>query len=139
MDVKKFLGQAVELDARIDSHVKELDQYRQLAMTISSSRLEEHVSHSAPTEAPFAKWVERLVDKEREVDREIDRLVALKVEIDSFIDRIENPKWQRILRSRYVMCRTWADIVMEMDCSLRHIQRVHKKILENLENVPVCP
>lgn len=132
MDVKKFLRQAVELDALIDSHMKERDRYRQLSMTISSSRLEEHVSHSTPTEAPYAKWVECLVDKEREIDKEIDRLVSLKVEIDSFIDSVGNPKWQRILRSRYVMCMPWADVAEEMNCSLRHIQRIHKKILEDL-------
>ena len=133
MGVKDFLERARHLDDAINAHLAELTHLRSLSLQISSSRLEEHVSRSAPQEAPFAKWVERIVDKEKEINDEIDRLVAVKLEISDYIDGIENPLWQSILRHRYVLCKSWPDIAVAMDSSLRTVQRLHKKILKNLE------
>ena len=115
MTAKEFLERSLQLDELINSHVAELDQYRRLAMNIGGSRLDERVCHSAPNEAPFAKWVERIVDKEREINEAIDRLVAVKLEISNFIDKIDNPQWQCLLRSRYVMCRPWSAVAENMN------------------------
>lgn len=138
MSVKEFLEQAIHLDGLINLQMAELSRYRRLAMKIGSSRLEEHVSHSAPTEAPYAKWVERIVDKEQEMNDAIDRLLAAREEISTFIDGVSNPRWRRILRSRYIMGFSWSKIAQEMGCTIRHAQRVHQDILKNLENVALC-
>ncbi|MBR2215185.1 MAG: sigma-70 family RNA polymerase sigma factor [Selenomonadaceae bacterium] len=137
MDVKNFLERAMHLDVLINSHVEELDNYRKLSMKISSSRLEEHVSHSAPTEAPYVKWVERIVDKEREINEEIDRLVDIKMETSKFIDKVDNPEWQYILRSRYIMGCTWEQIAKGIDCSVSTVKRSHQKALEKLEKIEI--
>lgn len=137
MTAKKFLERALQLDERIASHVAELNQYRRLAMNITSSRLDERVSHSAPNEAPFAKWVERIVDKEKEINEEIDRLVSIKLEISSFIDRIDSPRWQCLLRSRYVMCRPWSAVAEEMNYGMSSVYRVHKQIMDILDKKAV--
>ena len=133
MSVKDFLERAQHLDDAINAHLAELTHLRNLSLQINSSRLEEHVSHSAAHEAPFAKWVERIVDKEKKINEEIDKLVAVKLEISGYIDGIENPLWQSLLRNRYVLCKSWPDIAVAMDISLRTVQRLHKKILKNLE------
>ena len=137
MTAKKFLERALQLDERIASHVAELNQYRRLAMNITSSRLDERVSHSAPNEAPFVKWVERIVDKEKEINEEIDRLVSIKLEISSFIDRIDSPRWQCLLRSRYVMCRPWSAVAEEMNYGMSSVYRVHKQIMDILDKKAV--
>ena len=80
MAVKEFLGWALKLDQLIDSKLAELSQCRRLAESINGSRLDERVSHSSPEEASYAKWVERIVEKEKELDAEIDRLVDVKLE-----------------------------------------------------------
>ena len=138
MGVKEFLERAIHLDGLIDIQMAELDQYRRLSLKIGGSRLEEHVSHSAPTEAPYAKWVERIVDKEQEMNDSIDRLLAAKEEINRFIDGVSDPRWQRILRSRYIMGFSWSKIAQDMGCTVRHAQRMHKEILQNLEDVALC-
>lgn len=134
MSVKEFWEQAINLDAAIASHVAKLDNYRRLAMRIDGSRLEDHVSHSAPNEAPYAKWVERIVDTEKEVDEEIDKLVDVKLAISKFIDGVGNMRWQYILRSRYVMCLPWPQIADELGCSLSTVKRDHNKVLAYLED-----
>lgn len=138
MSVKEFLEQAIHLNGLINTQLAELEYYRHLSLTIGNSRLEEHVSHSKSAEAPYAKWVERIRDKENEINAEIDRLVSIKVEIGDFIDKLGNPKWQRILRSRYILGLSWSKIAQDMDCSLRHIQRLHNEILKKIENGTVC-
>ena len=117
MAVKEYLGRALQLDQLIHSKMEEVNQFRRLAESISAGCLEEHVSRSAP-----------------ELDADIDRLVSVKMEISGFIGRVRNPHWQCLLRSRYVMGKSWAQIAEEMDCSLRSVHRIHKKIIKNLEN-----
>jgi len=133
MKIKNFLGRALQLDGLINSHVAELDQYRRLAMSIGGSRLDERVTHSAPNEAPYVKWVERIVDKEKEINEEIDRLVAIKLEISDFIDKIDNPQWKRLLRSRYVMCHSWAAVAEDMGYGISSIYRIRKQVMDFLE------
>ena len=133
MTAKEFLGRSLQLDEQINSYVEELDQYRRLSMNISGSNLDERVSHSPPNEAPFVKWVEQIVDKEKEINEAIDRLVAVKVEISNFIDKINNPKWQCLLRSRYVMCRPWSAVADDMNYGISSVYRIHKKILDYLD------
>ncbi|WP_029543271.1 DUF1492 domain-containing protein [Selenomonas sp. AB3002] len=132
MDVKEFLERALHLDGAIDAQVAELTHLRELSLKIGTSKLEERVTHSVTREAPFAKWVERIVDKEREINAEIDKLVDVKLEISDFIDGIDNPQWQSLLRHRYVLCKSWPDVAVNMGCSLRTVHRLHKKILKNL-------
>ena len=133
MSVKEFLERARHLDDGINSQIAELTHLRELSMKISSSRLEEHIDHSAPQEALFAKWVERIVDKEKEINEKIDELVAVKIEISDFIDGIDNHQWQSLLRHRYVLCKSWVEVALDLDSSLRSVQRLHKKILKTLE------
>lgn len=134
MAAKEFLSRALKLDQLINSKLEELNQCRRLAESINGSRFDERVSHSAPEEASYAKWVERIVEKEKELDAEIDRLVNVKMEISDFIGKISNPEWQCLLRNRYVLGKTWTEIAEEMDFSVRNVLRLHKKILENLES-----
>lgn len=133
MGVKEFLEQALLIDNRINAQLATLDHYRRLSKNIGNSRLEEHVSHSKPTEAPYVKWIEKITDKENEINAEIDHLVNLKLEINNFIDGVGNPEWQCILRSRYILGLSWSKIAEEMDCGLSTIQRIHKQIIEKLE------
>lgn len=132
MSAKEFLERARHLDDAINSQVAELTHLRELSMKISSSRLEERIDHSAPQEAPFVKWVERIVDKEKEINEEIDRLVAIKLEISCFIDKIDNPQWQRLLRSRYVLCKEWTEVAEEMGYGISSVYRIHKQIMDFL-------
>ena len=133
MGVKEFLEQALLIDNRINTQLATLNHYRRLSQNIGSSRLEEHVSHSKSAEAPYAKWVEKITDKEKEINAEIDRLLSVKLSITEFIDSVENPKWQCILRNRYILGLPWSKIAEDMDCGLSTIQRIHKQIIEKLE------
>lgn len=134
MSVKEFLERARHLDDGINSQIAELTHLRELSMKISSSRLEEHIDHSVPQEAPFAKWVERIVDKEREINAAIDKLVAVKLEISDYIGTVESVEWQGLLRNRYVLCKQWSDVAEAMGYSVSTVKRLHKKILKNLES-----
>ena len=134
MSVKDFLERARHLDEAINAQLAEMTHLRELSLKVSSSRLEEHVSHSKPTEAPYAKWVERIVDKEKEINDNIDRLVAVKMEISDYIGTVESVEWQCLLRNRYVLCKQWSDVAEAMGYSVSTVKRLHKKILKNLES-----
>ena len=134
MHVKDFLERALDLDGAIDAQIAELTHLRELSLKIGTSKLEERVTRSAPKEAPFAKWVERIVDKEREIDEEIDRLVAIKLDISNYVDKISDLQQQCVLRYRYVLCKPWVEIAGKMQCSVSKVKRIHKNFLENLKN-----
>ena len=110
MAAKEFLNRALKLDQLIHSQLEELGQCRRLAESISGCCLNERGSYSTPEEASYIKWVERIVEKEKELDSEIDRLVDVKMEISGFIGNIHNPQWQCLLRNRYVLGKIWMEI-----------------------------
>ena len=132
MAIEDFLKRAAHLDALIASHIAELNRYRRLAVSIGGSRPEERVCHSAPKEAPYTKWVENIVDKEREINEEIGRLLGIKLEISGLIDKVENPEWQYILRSRYIAGLPWERIAEGMGKSVSTVKRSHRNALEHL-------
>ncbi|MBQ9377123.1 MAG: RNA polymerase subunit sigma-70 [Schwartzia sp.] len=134
MRVKDFLGRARLLDEQIKSLAAERDHYRQLADNIGGGSIEERVSRSAKSEAPYDKWVERIADKDKAIDEALDRLLAAKMEISAFVDRIGNPEWQCLLRSRYVLCKPWTEVAEELGYGMSSVYRIHKKILVSLEN-----
>lgn len=80
--------------------------------------------------------IEKL-DKIIEVEKLIkDRLFELKTfqaNLILEILKIENTDEKNLLQARYIMNLTWEEISKELDYSISHIHRIHKKALENFK------
>lgn len=65
----------------------------------------------------------------------VSRLMEYKREILKTINEIENPSYRLVLESRYINRMTFEEIAEKTHYDQRHIYRLHKKALDEVEKV----
>ena len=138
MTAKEYLRQAYRLDQKINSDIAEAARLREMASNVGSPGLEEHYNPNRPTEAPFARTLEKVWEMEQAINTEIDRLVDLKEQIRTVIDKVENPDEQMVLRYRYIHNWTWEQIGDALFADERTIRRWHGRGLQHIKVPDDC-
>ena len=131
MTAKEYLKQARNLDALINSHIREKEDLQHMAYSISSPSLGERVQTSRNTDAPYVRTLEKIMLLEDRITAEIDRLVNLKTEMLAAIEDMENTEEKLLLKYRYFEGHTWEEIAVRMSVSIRTVHRIHGSALQN--------
>lgn len=132
MTAKEYLNQARHLDALIKSYLREIEYWRELALSVPSRNFETHHNPNRPTEAPFVKCLEKMDEIQRSVEDKISDMLRLKEEISMTIDQLENSEERLLLRYRYLDSLSWEEIEQKMYVSRSTIHRIHGSALQNL-------
>ena len=69
------------------------------------------------------------------LNKKIAEAMAIKIEIDKYIDTIPNSRLKNVLRLRYTNGMKWEEICVKLDCSWQHVHRMHIYALEALEEI----
>ena len=138
MTPKEYLKQSYRLDQKINSDIAEAARLREMASSVGSPGFEEHYNPNRSTEAPFVRCFERVWELEQKINAEIDKLVALKEQIRTVIDKVENPDEQMVLRYRYIHNMTWEQIGDELKADESTVRRWHRRALSSV-TVPDDP
>ncbi|MCD8365250.1 MAG: flagellar biosynthesis protein FliA [Clostridiales bacterium] len=131
MTAKEYLKQARNLDALINSHIREKEDLQHMAYSISSPSLGERVQTSRNADAPYVRTLEKIMLLEDRITAEIDRLVNLKTEMLAAIEDMENTEEKLLLKYRYFEGHTWEEIAVRMSVSIRTVHRIHGSALQN--------
>ena len=134
MTAKEYLEQARFLDLRIDAKLEEVDRLNALATKATSVYSDVPGSPNRDT-AKMAKTIEKIVDLENEINRDIDSLVDLKRDISNVIKQIQNQEYQYILEQRYLHFVKWEVIAVNLGYDVRWIYKLHGSALKRIENV----
>lgn len=131
MTNREYFQQAIALDQKITSHLKESEHLREMSISISAPALGDRVQTSPLGEAPYVRIVEKLIAMEDKINAEIDALVDLKEEIGTVIDRL--PKWEEqvVMRYHYLCGMTWEQISAETGIAIRSVYRWHQVALRD--------
>jgi len=132
MTAKEYLGQAYRLDQRINSKVEQVASLNNLATKCTTvlTGMPRNPSHSVSTTADI---VEKIVDLQVEINKDIDRLVDLKREIVQIIRSVIDTEFQTLLELRYLCFKPWEQIAVEMGYDLRYVFKLHGRALEQCE------
>ena len=106
--VKTYLRKARELDTLVHTKLSEIDRLRELAECLSSPKLGERVTSSNGNTS--MQTVDKIVDLQAEVNKEIAVLVDLIAEIHTKIEQLENPTERAVLTERYINVKSWEEI-----------------------------
>lgn len=132
MTTKDYLRQAYRLNERINSHLEEIENLRDMSCRIKGVSYGEHIpSPNKQTEAPFMKILYKIMDYEERINDEIDHLVDLKQEMESAIEKLPNMDERLLLRYRYLENHSWEEIGMLLNASVRSVHRIHSSALKN--------
>ena len=106
MDTKTYLQQISRLDRMINNKLSEIQQFRELARSVSAVKNEERVKTS-PNFDKMGSTYCKIEKMEKELDDLIDTYVDKKNLIVSQIDGIDNETYYHILFARYVEKKTF--------------------------------
>ena len=131
MTVKEKLNQGYYLNTLIDANLIELEALKQLALSVPSPNLSGLPSGNQKT-ARFVNPLQKLVDLEIEINKEIDQFVDLKKEIRELIKSLSENKLKLVMTYRYLLFYKWDIIAEKMNMSLRQVHRLHDEALKKL-------
>ncbi len=131
MTAKEYLSQARYLDARINSKISQVDRLNDLATSATSVLTGMPHSPNKAT-SKMADVVDKIVDLQAEINRDIDKLVDLKKEMRDVIGAIPDVEQQTILEQRYLCFLKMEQIAVDMGYSIQHLYRLHDEALKNI-------
>ena len=76
--------------------------------------------------------ITKIEDSQIELIQKQSKLVDIMESIEHTIDGLEDSTERLILRSRYLQCKKWEQICVELNYSWRQIHRLHSNILKKI-------
>lgn len=134
MDTKSYLRQIERLDRMIQNKLTEIYQLKTMASNVTVANDRERVQTSADKDR-LGATVAKLIDLENETDALIDELVNKKTHIIWQMEHMADIMHYRVLFERYVGKNEFNKIADGMNCSYRHITRLHGEALNEFEKL----
>ena len=132
MTTKEYLKQLYRLDGLINSDIAEVEQLKQLALSVPSPKLTGMPSGGHKKEAAFVSPIQKIIDLEAYINSEIDRFVDLKKEIHDVINQVPDNGQKLVLKCRYILFMKWEAVASEMGLSLKQVHRLHSEALKHI-------
>lgn len=76
--------------------------------------------------------VEKLWEIQKHLVERIEQGIAIRQEVETWIDKVEDPLDQEILRRRYLLGQQWKQIAKEIPMDYRNITKRHRRAVERL-------
>ena len=131
MTAKAYLSQSLRLNQRINSKLEQIQSLRELA-TKCTPFLTGMPKTPNQDGSLRADTVLKIIDLEKELQKDIDRLVDLKKEIMAVVKAVDNMECQTLLEQRYLCFKSWEQIAVDMGYNVRHVYRLHDEALQKV-------
>lgn len=131
MTAEQYYSQARRLDQKINWDLKEIAELRSMARSVSSPGWGERISTSGPKEPGFVRSIEKIMELEAAIDREIDLLVDLKEQMREVINALPSQEEQLVIRYRFLYGYTWDRIGQEFNADARTARRRYESALSH--------
>ena len=138
MTSKEYLSQIKDLEVRIKNKKRDLEQLKEMAISLGGFDYKERVQTSKETGDIIGESIAKVVDLESEISKDIIKLMELKQKISNTIDKVEKTECYEVLYQRYVLCKRFEEIATDMKYDIRQIHRFHGEGLKEIENVIEC-
>ena len=130
----EYLSQVYKLQLKIDKKKIRAKEYERLSMSIPGPNYDQPVvDKTRSLEAPFVKWIGKLIDIQKEIEELEKKLDVLKAEVIGVIETLENEDYKNVLALRYISCLTWGEICGKLYISLSTVKRWHQSAIESIE------
>ena len=134
MTKEDYLKQVGKLQHKLNMMKLRAEEYKALANSIPSQDFtRERVDCARNLDAPFVKWIIKLMDLEadmKEVQKQLDEKIA---EVITVIEALSDENQKSVLMLRYISLLSFNQITNKMYFSLSTIKRWHKEGIENIK------
>lgn len=132
MTAKEYLSQAYKLDCEIRVRQAEIEAMRS-ALYGKATRYDS--IGGKPADNSLEKAIARVIDRERELNREISNMIAKKEEIATVIRKVGDARLRELLMRRYLSFEKWERIADGLGVDLRYVFKLHDKALNEIRKI----
>lgn len=136
MTTKEYLSRGRYIENEIAVLLKSKEnafaQVTNCAALTSETSLDKS-SQSNTMEARYIKYLTEVARLEKTIDSYIDQLYCIKEEALTAINTVEDANLRTLLIHRYINCKTFEQIAVEMNYSYRQVLRMHGEALQKVK------
>ena len=133
MRAKEYLRQIRIADKKINNLIHEVDMLRDSISHPKPINYDKDPVQGGSRNDSMAASIAKYVDMEQEINRQTDGLIDLRHKIIGEINQLSDPAHIELLFKRYVEYKTWEQIAVEMDYTIRWIYSLHGSALQEFE------
>jgi len=134
ISAKQYLQQVSRLDKMINNKLSEIYQLRNMATSITVANEGDRVQTSGSKDR-MGDAVAKIVDLEDEAHDLIVQYTEMYKRIVSQIEAVQKEKYYMVLHMRYIECKTFEQISVEIGYSYRQTTRLHGEALTEFERL----
>ena len=127
----KWLSRCKDIDRKIQSKCDEVSVWMSRATKITPTLSD--MPKGGQQENKTETTVEKMMQIDAEINREIDELVKIKAEVKSAISSVPNSTYREVLERRYIRGQKWEQIAVEMNYNYRYTLKLHGFALQMVE------
>ena len=131
LDAKEFLNQVKKLDLQIKNKLIEKQQWKDIALGITSNMDGERVQSSGK-KSKMAEAIDRCVDMEADIDRLVDKLIDTKKEVIEVIEQLDSPTQYDVLHMIYIQGKSLQEVADSYGMSYDWAATTHGRALKNV-------
>ncbi|MGP1598375.1 DUF1492 domain-containing protein [Peptoanaerobacter stomatis] len=134
MGIKEELKDLRAISKIIDSKERQLSQLKRYYTTVKAFDYSRE-KISGGKRQDFTDTVNKLVDLENEITKDIDALADKKQEMDKFIKDVLTGNEYVVIQMRYFEDSDWLEIAIKLNYTIDNIYKIHGKALFKLNKV----
>ena len=134
MESKTLLKNARARLLHIRVRQEDIDALRSTLLP-SAVRYDKEKVQASPDGDSLSDTLGLITEIEAELDRERNAAAKAVKEAAALINRLEEPELRELLRLRYISCKSWAQIAVEMNYSERTLYRMHGDALKKADDI----
>lgn len=129
----RYLSRYRNLEKEITQKREQILKWKSEAEKVTTILSDLPKAKSREIEDRNAEIVAKMIDLHYELNQDISILIDLKKEIEGVISNLDNPTYRLLLTKRYIDCKKWELIAVEMNYSYRGVHKIHKIALDRLK------
>lgn len=133
MDAKGYLDSYRLIQTRINVLMAEVERLRAEAESVSINL--DGMPRGTATDDKLSRLVAEMADLESTLTDELSGLYIRRMKIITMLGLMKNHKHQLLLQKRYIDCKSWEHIAVEMDISWRYCYMLHGSALAEFEKI----
>jgi DNA-directed RNA polymerase specialized sigma24 family protein len=134
LDAKEFLNQVKKLDLQIKNKLIEKQQWKDIALGITSNMDGDRVQSSG-RKTKMADAIDKCIDMEAEIDRLVDKLIDTKKEVIAVIEQLDSPTQYDVLHMIYIQGKSLQEVADSYGMSYDWAATTHGRALKNVRNI----
>jgi DNA-directed RNA polymerase sigma-28 factor sigma-D len=134
MGIKEELKDLRVISKIIDSKNRQLAQLKRYCTTIKSFDYSKEKINGGKKQ-DFSDTVDKIIDLENEINKDIDDLIDKKIKMNDFIKSVLAGNEYAVIQMRYFEELNWLEIAIKLNYTEINIYKIHGKALYKLNKV----